>query len=280
MTTTPVPDSAQTETRKTFHEHLDELRVDVIRLAALTTEQIAGGTQALLDGDLSAADTVIENDDAVDDLTHSIEDRVFLLLARQQPIRHQDVGQRLFELFLIKTLYVNRRSTDAQVLTYLAEMLTRFLWSRELLPGATTAQLGDLLTLGQRLGHRLAMHLGELRLEIERLEVRRTARHREPDHALHFGSVVRRLKNAGPGLACIATGESGAKQSRVQERSQGHGAECAPGPPEKNPPGLLLERELVFVAGDVHSNKGSVTQYTEYTKKESLTRGKAPGSAS
>jgi len=54
--------------------------------------------------------------------------------------------QRLFELFLIKTLYVNRRSTDAQVLTYLAEMLTRFLWSRELLPGATTAQLGDLLT--------------------------------------------------------------------------------------------------------------------------------------
>src|SRR5258707_1077027 len=55
-------------------------------LAALTTEQIAGGTQALLDGDLSAADTVIENDDAVDDLTHSIEDRVFLLLARQQPI--------------------------------------------------------------------------------------------------------------------------------------------------------------------------------------------------
>ncbi len=29
---------------------------------------------------------MIENDDAVDDLTHSIEDRVFLLLARQQPI--------------------------------------------------------------------------------------------------------------------------------------------------------------------------------------------------
>ena len=86
VTTTPVPDIPPTETRKTFHEHLDELRVDVIRLAALTTEQIAGGTQALLDGDLSAADTVIENDDAVDDLTHSIEDRVFLLLARQQPI--------------------------------------------------------------------------------------------------------------------------------------------------------------------------------------------------
>ena len=86
VTTTPTPETAPIESRKTFHEHLDELRVDVIRLAALTTEQIAGGTQALLDGDLSAADAVVENDDAVDDLTHSVEDRVFLLLARQQPI--------------------------------------------------------------------------------------------------------------------------------------------------------------------------------------------------
>ena len=45
MTTTPIPESAPDEgARKTFHEHLDELRVDVIRLAALTTEAIAGGT--------------------------------------------------------------------------------------------------------------------------------------------------------------------------------------------------------------------------------------------
>ena len=56
MTTTPLPDGPPAEeARKTFHEDLDELRVDVIRLAALTTEAIAGGTQALLDGDLNAA---------------------------------------------------------------------------------------------------------------------------------------------------------------------------------------------------------------------------------
>jgi phosphate transport system protein len=87
MTTTPVPESpAAEETRKSFREHLDELRVDVIRLAALTTEAIAGSTQALLDGDLAAADRVIENDDAIDELTHLIEDEVFVLLARQQPL--------------------------------------------------------------------------------------------------------------------------------------------------------------------------------------------------
>ncbi len=74
------------EARKTFHESLDELRIDVIRLAALTTEAIAAGTQAFLDADLAAAERVIENDDEIDDLTHSIEDRCYLLLARQQPM--------------------------------------------------------------------------------------------------------------------------------------------------------------------------------------------------
>jgi phosphate transport system protein len=87
VTTTPVPESLPDDpARKTFHEQLDELRIDVIRLAALTTEAIAGGTEALLDGDLAAAERVIENDDEIDDLTHSIEDRTFLLLARQQPL--------------------------------------------------------------------------------------------------------------------------------------------------------------------------------------------------
>ena len=79
MTTTPIPETrvAQPRARKTFHEQLDELRIDVIRLAALTTEAIAGGTQALLDGDLIAAERVIEADDVIDELTHSIEDRTF-----------------------------------------------------------------------------------------------------------------------------------------------------------------------------------------------------------
>ena len=86
VATTLPSDGLQDEARKTFHESLDELRVDVIRLAALTTEAIAGGTAALLDGDLAAAEQVIENDDEIDDLTHTIEDRTFLLLARQQPI--------------------------------------------------------------------------------------------------------------------------------------------------------------------------------------------------
>jgi len=72
--------------RKTFHDHLDDLRNTVIRLGALTTEQVTACTQALLDGDLSLAEHAIRNDDLIDDLTHDVEDQCFAFLARHQPM--------------------------------------------------------------------------------------------------------------------------------------------------------------------------------------------------
>ena len=83
MTTDGTTD---TTTRKSFHEHLDDLRSTVIRLGALANEQIAACTQALLDGDLALAADAIRNDDQIDDLTHQVEDQCFALLARQQPM--------------------------------------------------------------------------------------------------------------------------------------------------------------------------------------------------
>jgi phosphate transport system protein len=74
------------EARKTFHDQLDELRVDVIRLAAMVTEQIGAGTQALLDGDLKGAERIVEHDKVLDELAYSIEDQCYVLLARQQPM--------------------------------------------------------------------------------------------------------------------------------------------------------------------------------------------------
>lgn len=43
-------------------------------------------------------------------------------------------SRALFDLLVIKTLYVNRRSTDAQVIDYLGAMLERYLFTRELFP--------------------------------------------------------------------------------------------------------------------------------------------------
>ena len=87
VATTLPPDGLQDEARKTFHESLDELRVDVIRLAALDHRSDRGRYRRHCSTATSPPrNTVIENDDEIDDLTHTIEDRTFLLLARQQPI--------------------------------------------------------------------------------------------------------------------------------------------------------------------------------------------------
>ena len=82
----PADDHDQEEARRLFAKELKELRADVIRLAALVTEAIAGGTQALLDADLNAAERVVEKDSEIDELAYAIEDHCFVLIARQHPV--------------------------------------------------------------------------------------------------------------------------------------------------------------------------------------------------
>jgi phosphate transport system protein len=78
--------TSETDMRRTFHDQLTDLSDEVIRLGGLTAELITGATQGLLDGDLSIAEQTIRNDDAIDELTHTVEDQCFSLLARQQPM--------------------------------------------------------------------------------------------------------------------------------------------------------------------------------------------------
>ena len=74
------------ETRRTYHQHLEEVKADVLRLGALVTEAIPRGTEVLLSSEWDGADQLIAEDDVLDDLTASIEDRCFQLLATQQPM--------------------------------------------------------------------------------------------------------------------------------------------------------------------------------------------------
>lgn len=75
-----------TETRKAFHEELEELQADVVRLGAMAGESIQAGTDAFLDADLAAVEKLIADDKPIDELMHSIESRTYLLLAKQQPM--------------------------------------------------------------------------------------------------------------------------------------------------------------------------------------------------
>ncbi|MCW2680810.1 MAG: phoU [Frankiales bacterium] len=72
--------------RDTYHEELDGISTSLVEMTNLVGSAMSRATTALLDADLSLAETVIANDDSVDALYRQIEARAFDLLARQQPV--------------------------------------------------------------------------------------------------------------------------------------------------------------------------------------------------
>lgn len=74
------------DTRRHYHDQLDGMKGDTVRLAAMAIEAVGAGTQALLDADLAAAEAVVAADQQMDDLTHSIEEAAYVVLARQNPM--------------------------------------------------------------------------------------------------------------------------------------------------------------------------------------------------
>jgi phosphate transport system protein len=99
------------EIRHTYHGQLDELRVGVVRLGLMATDAIAAGTDAFLEGDLAAADRVIHADAAIDDLTHSLEERCYTTLARQQPM----ASDLRMVVAVLRTIHEIERTGDLMV---------------------------------------------------------------------------------------------------------------------------------------------------------------------
>lgn len=83
--TVPTPEGPQ-EVRRSFAEHLEEVRGDVIKVASSTSQAVALATQSLLDADLTAVEQVITNDVHIDELKESTELRVYEMFATQQPM--------------------------------------------------------------------------------------------------------------------------------------------------------------------------------------------------
>lgn len=74
------------EHRIEFHEELDRLREDVVRLGGYAIETVAKGTEALLNRDLGAAQLLVDGDDLIDRLAFETEDQALRLLALQNPM--------------------------------------------------------------------------------------------------------------------------------------------------------------------------------------------------
>src|SRR5438552_651580 len=99
------------EIRHTYHGQLDDLRVDVVRLGLMATDAIAAGTDAFLEADLTRAEQVIHADQAIDDLTHSLEERCYTTLARQQPM----ASDLRMVVAVLRTIHETERTGDLMV---------------------------------------------------------------------------------------------------------------------------------------------------------------------
>lgn len=72
--------------RDAYHEELDSISDSLVDMARLVGSAIGRATTAMLDADLNLAESVIANDERVDDLQRELENRAINLLARQQPV--------------------------------------------------------------------------------------------------------------------------------------------------------------------------------------------------
>jgi phosphate transport system protein len=73
-------------TRQTFHEQVEELKRDLLKMGALVRQAIADAVQSLAKIDVKLANQVIAGDDTVDQMLIEIEKRCLQLMALQQPM--------------------------------------------------------------------------------------------------------------------------------------------------------------------------------------------------
>lgn len=74
------------ESRRTFHQQLEEIKGEIVRLGGSVIEAIPRGTSILLDGDLEGADLLIAADPEINERALAVEDRCYHVLALQQPM--------------------------------------------------------------------------------------------------------------------------------------------------------------------------------------------------
>lgn len=72
--------------RDAFHEDLDRLSDQLVEMTRLASSAMSRATVALLDADITLAESVIESDDQIDALREELDMRAIDLLARQQPV--------------------------------------------------------------------------------------------------------------------------------------------------------------------------------------------------
>ncbi len=81
----PIPGKPM-QHRIKYHEELDALRNDLLRLGAMVCETVSRGTEVLLNGSLQDAHALIAEDAVINELSLSIEHASYTIMVRQAPI--------------------------------------------------------------------------------------------------------------------------------------------------------------------------------------------------
>jgi phosphate transport system protein len=97
--------------RKHFEDLLDEVRHGAVELGSLVLENTRRASEALLENRLDLARAVERADDEIDHKYVSLEQRVFEILARQQPV----ASDLRFCVSITRVLYEIERSGDLAV---------------------------------------------------------------------------------------------------------------------------------------------------------------------
>ncbi|MGW4474917.1 phosphate signaling complex protein PhoU [Nonomuraea sp. NPDC004354] len=72
--------------RDAYHEDLDSLTDKLVEMTRLVRSAISRATTALLDADLPLAESVISQDEEIDRIFADVEESIYDLMARQQPV--------------------------------------------------------------------------------------------------------------------------------------------------------------------------------------------------
>jgi phosphate transport system protein len=72
--------------RTAYHQEIEEVRNQIVRLASSVIEAIPRATNILLDGDLEGAEYMISADDEIDARSLDLEEEIYRVMALQAPV--------------------------------------------------------------------------------------------------------------------------------------------------------------------------------------------------
>ncbi len=109
-------------TRESYHQGLERLNAEILRMGSMVTEAVDLSTRALLEGNRSLANSVIAGDDDINEIGLWIEGQCLALQARQQPVA---VDLRLLHTCLLMSMHLERVGDLAVNIAKIAKRIER-----------------------------------------------------------------------------------------------------------------------------------------------------------